>query len=94
MSATVTSANHRRLGVDEALLFKPIYIFFDGVVAHADGFTNRGVARMAREGFPVLAVHKECEDGDLSRVKPQPKHSLGHRKEIAGGVTFVLIMVQ
>jgi hypothetical protein len=49
---------------------------------------------MALVGFSVLAVHQECENGDLSRIKPKPKGGFGHRKEIAGDISFVLIMVQ
>ena len=93
MSPAVTGANHRRLGVDEPLLFKAIYIFFDGVVAHADGFTNRGVARMAREGFSVLAVHEECKESNLSVVKSETEHGFRHGKEIAGVISFVVITV-
>ena len=94
MSPAVTGANHGRLGEDEALVFKPVHVFLDGVVAHADGASDSAVARMALVSLSVLAVHQECEDGDLSRIKPQPKYGFGHRKEIAGVVTFVLIMVQ
>lgn len=94
MSSAVTSTNHGRLGEDEALVFKPVHVFLDSVVAHANGASDGAVARMALIGLSVLAVHKECENGDLSRIKPQPKCGLGHRKEIAGVVTFVLIMVQ
>ena len=94
MSSAVTSANHGRLGKDEALAFKPVHIFFYSVVAHTDGAADGAVARMTLIGLSVLAVHKECENGDLSRIKSQPKCGLGHRQEIAGVVTFVLIMVQ
>ena len=94
MSPAVTGTNHGRLGEDEALVFKPVHVFLDGVVAHADGTSDAAVARMALVRLSVLAVHQEGKDGDLSRIKSKPKHSLGHRKEIAGGVTFVLIMVQ
>ena len=94
MSPAVTGANHGRLGEDEALVLKPVHIFLDGVVAHTDGTSDGAVARMALVGFSVLAVHQECENGDLSRIKPKPKGGFGHRKEIAGVVTFVLIMVQ
>ncbi len=94
MSSAVTGLDHRRLGADEALMLQPVHIFFDSVVAHADGATDGAVARMTLIGLSVLAVHKKCENGDLSRIKPQPKCGLGHRKEIAGVVTFVLIMVQ
>ena len=94
MSPAVTSTNHGRLGEDEALVFKPVHVFLDSVVAHANGASDGAVARMALIGLSVLAVHQECENGDLSRIKPQPKGGFGHRKEIAGGVTFVLIMVQ
>ena len=94
MSPAVTGANHGWLGEDETLALKPVHVLLDGVVAHADGATDGAVARMTLIGLSVLAVHKECEDGDLSRVKPQPKGGLGHRKEIAGVVTFVWIIVQ
>ena len=94
MSPAVTGANHGRLGEDEALVFEPVHVLLDSVVAHADGATDGAVARMTLIGLSVLAVHKECENGDLSRIKSQPKCGLGHRKEIAGVVTFVLIMVQ
>ena len=94
MSPAVTSANHGWLGEDEALVFEPVHVLFYGVVAHANGATDGAVARMTLIGLSVLAVHKECENGDLSRVKPQPKGGFGHRKEIAGVVTFVWIIVQ
>ena len=94
MSPAVMGANHSRLGADEALALKPVHVFLDGVVAHADGTSYGAVARMALIGLSVLAVHQECENGDLSRIKPQPKGGFGHRKEIAGVVTFVWIMVQ
>jgi hypothetical protein len=93
VSATVTSANHRRLGIDEALALKAIYIFLDGVIAHADGFTNRGVARMTLKGFPVLAVHEECKESDLAVVKSETEHSLRHRKEIAGVISAFRIVI-
>ena len=94
MNSAVTCPDHGRLGKDEALVFKHVHIFFNSVVAHADGATDGAVARMTLIGLSVLAVHKECEDGDLFRIKPQPKCGFGHREEIAGVVTFVLIMVQ
>ena len=94
MSSAVTGLDHRRLGADEALVLKPVHVFLDGVVTHTDGTSDGAVARMTLIGLSVLAVHQEGEDGDLSRIKPQPKGGFGHRKEIAGVVTFVLIMVQ
>ena len=94
MCSAVTGANHGWLCADEALALKPVHVLFDGVVAHADGATDGTVARMTLIGLSVLAVHQECEDGDLSRVKPQPKGGFGHRKEIAGVVTFVWIILQ
>ena len=93
MSATVTCANHRRLGVDEALAFKAIHVFSDGVVAHADGTTDGSVARMTRERFSVLAVHEKAQEGDLSVVKSETEHSLGHRKEITGVISAFRIVV-
>ena len=94
MSPAVTCPDHGRLSVNEALVLKPVHVLLDGVVAHTDGTAYGAVARMALIGLSVLAVHKECENGDLSRIKPQPKCGFGHRKEIAGVVTFVWIMVQ
>ena len=94
MSSAVTGSNHGWLGENEALVFEPVHVLLDGVVAHADGATDGAVARMTLIGLSVLAVHKECENGDLSRIKSKPKGGFGHRKEIAGVVTFVLIMVQ
>ena len=94
MTPAVTGANHGRLGADETLVLKPVHVFLDGVVAHTDGASDGAVARMALVSLSVLAVHQECENGDLSRIKPKPKGGFGHRKEIAGVVTFVLIMVQ
>ena len=94
MSPAVTGLDHRRLGADEALMLQPVHVFLDGVVAHANGASDGAVARMTLIGLSVLAVHEKCENGDLTRIKPQPKGGFGHRKEIAGVVTFVLIMVQ
>jgi len=48
---------------------------------------------MTREGFPVLAVHEERKESDLSVVKSEAEHSLGHGKEIAGVISFVVITV-
>ena len=93
MSATVTSSDHRWLGIDEALAFKAIYIFLDGVVAHADGFTNRGIARMTLEGFPVLSVHEECKESDLTVVESEAEHSFRQRKIIAGVISAFRIVV-
>ena len=87
MSPAVTGANHGWLGEDETLALKPVHVLLDGVVAHADGATDGTVARMTLIGLSVLAVHEECENGALSRIKPQPKGGFGHRKEIAGVVT-------
>ena len=94
MSSAVTCPDHGRLGVDESLVFKPVHVFLDSVVAHANGASDGAVARMTLIGLSVLAVHQKCENGDLSRIKPQPKGGFGHRKEIAGDISFVLIMVQ
>ena len=93
MSATVTSANHRRLGVDEAFSFKTLHVFSDGVIAHADGFTDGSVARMALEGFSVLAVHEECKESDLACIKSETEHSFRHGKEIAGVISAFRIVV-
>ena len=94
MSPAVTGPDHRRLGVNEALVLQPVHVLFDGVVAHTDGTSDGAVARMALVRLSVLAVHEECKDGDLSRIKPQPKYGLGHREILAGDISFVLIMVQ
>ena len=94
MSPAVTGANHGWFCADEALVFKPVHVFLASVVAHANGATDGAVARMTLIGLSVLAVHQKCENGDLSRIKPQPKGGFGHRKVIAGGVSSVLIMVQ
>ena len=94
MSPAVTGLDHRRLGEDEALMLQPVHVFLDGVVAHTDGASDGAVARMALVSLSVLAVHQECENGDLSRIKPQPKYGLGHREILAGDISFVLIMVQ
>ena len=93
MSPAVTGANHSRLGKDEALALKPVHVFLDGVVAHTAGATDGAVARMTLIGLSVLVVYQECENGDLTRIKPQPKGGFGHRKEIAGIISFVVITV-
>ena len=93
MNTTIARLYGGRFSINKAFLFKAIYIFFDGVVAHADGFTNRGVARMAREGFSVLAVHEECKESNLSVVKSETEHSLWHRKVFSGVISFVVITV-
>jgi len=92
VNTTVTGADGRMLCEDEALALKAIYIFLDGVVAHAESVADGRVARMAFESFPVLAEHEEGIDGDLACIKSEAEYSLWQRKEIAGIIPTVWVI--
>ena len=46
------------LGGNQLFFNQPVYIFLDGVFAHADSVTDRFITRIALKCFPVLAVHQ------------------------------------
>ena len=86
MDATVACPDGSRLGVDKSFALQLIHVFLHGVVTHTDRLPDGSVTRMAPEGFPILAIHQESENGDLSGIELQTKDCLGQRKKVAGMV--------
>ena len=75
--------------VDEALSFKALHVLSHGVFAHACGIAYCGVARMALECFPILAVHEEGIYDDLSGRQVKVEDRFRQRKIIAGVISFL-----
>ena len=94
MNSAVSSLDLGMLGGNQPLVFKASHIFLHRVVAHTDGLADGTEARMALEGFPVLAVHQIGIDKNLARGKPQAKNTFRHWKIIAGNVPAVVIIFQ
>ena len=79
--------------VNETLSFKALHILSHGVFAHTCGIAYCGVARMALECFPILAVHEEGIDNDLSGRQVKIEDGFGQWKVIAGYISLVGIII-
>ncbi len=94
VDSAVASLDLGMLCGDQSLEFQASHIFLYRVVAHTDGLTDGTEARMALEGFPVLAVHKIGIDENFARGQPQTKDAFQHWKIIAGLIPAVVIVFQ
>ena len=84
VDAAVACPDGSRLGVDKSFALQLIHVFLHGVVTHTDRLPDGSVTWMAPEGFPILAIHQESENGDLSGIEIQTEDRLGQRKKITG----------
>ena len=94
MNSAVASLDLGMLGGDQPLELQTSDVFLHRVVAHTDGLSDGTEARMALEGFPVLAVHQIGIDKNFARGKPQAKDTFRHRKIVAGLIPAVVIIFQ
>ena len=66
VSPTISGVDSGRLGGDELLSLKVFNVLGNRVPAHANSTTDGAVARIALEGFSILAVHQIGIDSDLT----------------------------
>ena len=67
-----------RLGSNQLLFNQAVYIFLDGVFAHADSVANRFVAWMALKGFSVFTSEQIRIDSNLTAAQSQTKYFIRH----------------
>ena len=94
MRSTILGLDLGWLCVDEALSFKALHVLSHGVLTHACGIAYCGVARMALECFPILAVHEERIYNDLSGRQVKIEDGFRQWKIIAGVITFLGVVVK
>ena len=93
MRSAVLSLDLGWLCVDEALSFKALHVLSHGVLTHACGIAYGGVARMALESIPILAVHEECIYNYLSGRQVKVEDGFRQWKIIAGDISLVGIVI-
>ena len=64
--SSVLGADSGWLSCDELLSFQILDVLRNGVSAHSNSTTDGAVARIALEGFSILAVHQIGIDSDLT----------------------------
>lgn len=77
MNASVSGVDLGRLGGDETLRFKTLYVLLHTVTASPDSLGNRGVAGIVPKGFTILAPHQIGIDQDLTVGKIQIEDGIG-----------------
>lgn len=93
MRSSVFYLDLGRLGIDKTFPFKAFDIFLERVLAHACGFTNSCIARVALECLSVLAIHQKCIYYDLTCRQVKAEDGFGQREIIAGDISFLLIQI-
>ena len=77
MNASVLGVDLGRLGGDEALGFKTVYVLLHAIAASSNGLANRRVTGIAPKGFTILAPHQIGIDQDLTVGKIQIEDGIG-----------------
>lgn len=71
MNASVSGVDLGRLGGDETLRFKTLYVLLHTVTASPDSLGNRGVAGIVPKDFPILAPHPFGIDNNATFLTAQ-----------------------